>query len=140
VNFQTLVKHLTGQGSRLTHQFGGQAYVIHPPTLTRRGDERRRKGAPRFDKLSAQPRLRPEPAEGCSALRQAQRAADMRPLSRPKGAPPSMLSAQLRCALSPSKGTCDSTRRSYEVADADLPSLIQVSTTVSGFSEMLSMP
>jgi hypothetical protein len=51
-----------------------------------------------------------------------------------------MLSAQLRCALSPSKGTCDSIRRSYEVADADLPSLIQVSTTVSGFSEMLSMP
>jgi hypothetical protein len=47
------VKHLAGQGSRLTHQFGGQAYVIHPPTLTRRGDERRRKGAPRFDKLSA---------------------------------------------------------------------------------------
>ena len=47
-----------------------------------------------------------------------------------------MLSAQLRCALSPSKGTCDSTRRSYEVADADLPSLIQVSTTVSGFSDM----
>jgi hypothetical protein len=64
----------------------------------------------------------------------------MRPLSPSKGAPPSMLSAQLRCALSPSKGTCDSIRRSYEVADADLPSLIQVSTTVSGFSEMLSMP
>jgi hypothetical protein len=54
VNFQTLVKHLAGQGSRLTHQFGGQAYVIHPPTLTRRGDARRRKGASRLDKLSAQ--------------------------------------------------------------------------------------
>jgi hypothetical protein len=42
--------------------------------------------------------------------------------------------------LSPSKGTCDKHGPHQDVADAGLPSLIQVSTTVSGFSEMLSMP
>jgi hypothetical protein len=111
VNFQTLVTHLAGQGSRLTHQFGGQAYVIHSPTLTRRGDERRRKVS--------------------SALRQAQRAAEMCSQLVGRSAPrfdkhsvqlicalsPSALrfdklSAHLKCALSLSKGTCDKHRRS----------------------------
>ena len=70
-SFQTLSEHFAGQRSCVPYEFGGQAQVIHPPTLT------------------------------CA------------PTSR---------------------------RNQDSVCRAPPPSLIQVSTTVSGLSEMLSIP